>query len=125
MKKYQTPRAFFYKFEMKVDSDYGMYMGKSGQVRSAQHIAYLGNAVCLDRISIGFVPSVRTKFTGPIQIHRPDAIPGRQLIDYIYESGPIDYEWIRVFNRAIHMRSIVVDDNFRGIALIEEEGKLT
>ena len=125
MRGYQTPRGHFYSHEKKLDGvDEGLYMGAYGYVLANQHIAYLGNAVCLDRVSIGFVPSAKAKFTGPITITRPDVPQWRSTIDYNDYDEQIDYEWIRVFNLSVLKREIVVSDNFRGIALIEEEGAL-
>ena len=125
MRGCQTPRGHFYSKEKKVVSvDRGLYKGAYGYVLANRHIAYLGNAVCLDRISIGFVPSTKTKFTGPITITRPEVPSWRKTIDYSDFDGPIDYEWIRVFNLSVPKREISVNENFKGIALIEEEGML-
>ena len=118
-----TPRNFFYKYEKKVPSDPRLYL-KYDTAKS--HIALLCDAVCLDRVSVGFLPRISGKFIGPIIITRPDAPAWRRKIDYGEngaEPGLIGPEWIQAFNLIVDVRDLSVDEStFKGIVLFEEEG---
>ena len=117
---FQTPRGFFYHYEKKEDSDPHHYKSYSA---AKSHIALLGDAVCLDRISIGFRPRTDSKFIGPITVTRPEAPVAKRVMRYNYEYGEIGPEWIQVYNRAIPERGLSADEaTIRGMVLFEEEG---
>ena len=122
-RKGTTPRNYFYKHEKKVPADHRLYLTRKTALR---HIALLCDAVCLDRVSVGFIPSVDGKFIGPIEIRRPESPQSRQVIDYGQvhsEPGHIGPEWLQVYNGVIPLRTLTVGNDFKGIVLFEEEGE--
>ena len=123
IKMFQTIRGYFYNYQKKVETDPKLYLNKD---TSDAHIALLGDAVCLDRVSIGFVPKAMGQFTGPITIFREEAPVWRKTIDYVDEIAPVEKEWISVFNYAVPKRKIEArGGDLKGIALFEEECKFS
>jgi len=121
MEWYQTRRGFYYAYQKKGDGDPGIYHSDSAPYR---HIAILANAVCLDRISIGFVPETDSKFIGPIRISRDNAFDGIVTTDYTRKTEPINHEWIRYFNKSSPAPTLAdADVELKGFALFEDGGK--
>ncbi|EJK58060.1 hypothetical protein THAOC_21842 [Thalassiosira oceanica] len=125
---FQTLRGYYYKYQKMDGDDPQTARLYTNSTTASSHISALADALCIDRVSIGFRPRIDSKFYGPFMIVRPeetlDGFPGAEQTSCDERVDQICEEWLRVFNGGLPKRELIPTSEvgIKGVAIFEDEG---
>mmetsp|Transcript_15736 Transcript_15736/g.34535 ORF Transcript_15736/g.34535 Transcript_15736/m.34535 type:complete len:552 (-) Transcript_15736:66-1721(-) len=124
---FQTLRGYYYKYQKMDGDDPQTARLYTNSTTASSHISALADALCIDRVSIGFRPRIDSKFYGPFMIVRPeetlDGFPGAEQTSCDERVDQICEEWLRVFNGGLPKRELIPTSEvgIKGVAIFEDE----